>query len=153
MIWKPDVCEYPYCELEFNGSNEPANFIRALWKCQAHSMVLDSQLTKVCLEECRRKERVRELVYQNGGKKVLSLTEKQQLSLFLAMEGRGEESVPDEIWKPSVSFDWSFDQNRNLIVNIQGLTTLEKTVIMDKLKDLETDFPTWNLEVDKIQII
>lgn len=34
IIWRPDTCE---CILEYNGSNEPANFIKAFAQCPFHA--------------------------------------------------------------------------------------------------------------------
>ena len=153
--WRPDTCD---CEIEYawddsipqDGRVHTAHKINRV--CPAHVAETDKvKHYETVLEENHRKNLTIDLIYQNGGKRILTLAEKQQMSLFFAVQGEGNRPVPDDVWKLGVKVDWSFDVNRSLVVDIKGLTSAEKTAIGGKLMDIATKFP--EVKTDKIQIL
>lgn len=149
LIWKPDTCD---CKIEYNGENSPQFFVQVIVKCPVHTQVPDKQLATVVLEECQRKNQAIAHVYDNGGKYTLTSQEKQDFALTATLNGNSEMTIPDDVWKPGVKVDWSFDINRNLVLSTQGLTSLEKSTISSKLSDIDSKVPEMKLQIDKIQI-
>lgn len=91
MTWKPDTCE---CGLEYNGTNSPENFVKAIHLCAFHQNDADSSLV---MSENITKNNTEGLIIQN----------------FPALCDVDKKGNP--ILKEGV-FQWSFDANRELVV-------------------------------------
>lgn len=157
-IWKPDTCK---CVIEYewdDALNEDTRIHEVkniLERCEAHQLTLDEEVFITVEEENRRKNKTIDLIYQNGGKKVLTPTEKEQVRFFMKASGNDGE-VPDEIWEPSVKYNSSFDKNRKLIISVEGLNVAKKNIIRNKLSLMEDSSSIKNrklLKKDKVEII
>lgn len=152
MTWKPsETCEKPPCMFEFNGFNvEPQNLIKVHTKCSVHQTVPDNKIVETCIEECQRKEHIKSLIYENGGKRLLTSSERDMLSLVNNMPLK---YIPTDTWKNGVEITTGFDTARNLLITITGLTEAEKSDIRSKVDGLAIKFLSWGLKLDKIQIL
>lgn len=109
MIWKPDTCD---CVLEYNGSNDPANFIGGTL-CAFHQADADS--SKVLVENTTKNKALGEL----------SKEPKLQKDTFV--DGKLEKVLDESL------VSWSFDENRELVLGIPSLTLAENTKLLGDL--------------------
>lgn len=150
-IWKPDTCK---CVIEYEWDdtlpeNERIHEIKTIKeKCEAHQLDSDEEVFTTVEEENRRKNKTIDMIYQNGGKKVLTQAEKEQVAFFMKVSGN-EGEVPNEIWEPSVKHNWHFDKNRKLIVSVDGLTTIKKNIIRNKLSYIDDNSSIKNSKILK----
>lgn len=112
MIWKPDTCT---CVLEYNGTNSPANFVRAINRCADHAADVDSSMI------------VTENVSKNQVLDKLAAVQKLQRTVT---DAKGAQSIELDDTKIA----WSFDKNRNLVIDAPDLTPLEKVAVLVELK-------------------
>ena len=115
MIWKPDTCK---CVLEYNGSNDPANFTGGTL-CPFHQT--DSDSSKVLEENTRKNKALGELAKEP----------KLQKDAFI--EGKIEKVLDESL------VSWSFDENRELIIDVPTLTLAEKTKVLGDLSKISPE--------------
>lgn len=117
--WRPDTCE---CELEYQWDDTESEDIRThtianvVKACSAHALVVDkTQHYSKVLDENQRKN----IVLGEILEKVPSAVEEveQEDGTIVKKLRRGKE------------YKWSFDENRNLIVDLVGFTSQEKLAV------------------------
>lgn len=113
MIWKPDTCD---CVLEYNGSNDPANFIGGTL-CAFHQNDADS--SKVLGENVTKNKALGELAKEP----------KLQKDAFI--DGKLEKVLNESL------VSWSFDANRELVIDTPTLTGAEKTKALSDLTKID----------------
>lgn len=118
-IWKPDTCD---CEVEYEwdtntNESERSHTIKNILKtCSVHTLIITPKSHfEALLEENRRKNSVLKDILDN----IHSVTENTT----------GEHGVIGKTLKSSVKYLWSFDSNRNLIINLPGFNTIEKNAL------------------------
>ena len=115
MIWKPDTCE---CELEYNGQNSPANFVRAIKLCPFHKEIEHP----IVLGENQTKNKA---MSELG--KIPALTSK-------ILDENGQ--MVDVLDRTKVR--WSYDANRELQIELPTLNAVDKATALNLVKVLST---------------
>lgn len=127
-LWRPDTCE---CEIEYQwdselSEDERVHTVSKIKKgCQYHSKLNEVDCFNTVSEENLRKNIVLKQIIEN----VESATQEK-------------EQVDGSIVKDLANgkkYDWSFDKDRNLVVNLIGFTVQEKAstkTITDAIFDI-----------------
>ena len=103
MLWRPDTCPYPPCEIEYNGGSADANHVRNLRVCSVHASLVGVAVSTTALDENRRKNDVFNEI------KVI----------------RSEFSEDD--------YPWAYDALRVLVLTLGArLTTIQKTALQTR---------------------
>ncbi len=118
--WRPDTCK---CDIEYSWDTEVPQDERVhTWSktnklCPAHINLTGKAHYDKVLEENQRKNKVHGLVLDN-------------VSALVDEKTQDDGSTVKEL-KPRVKFGWSFDYDRNLIVDFTGMTAPQKMVLQD----------------------
>jgi len=114
-VWHPDTCD---CVIEYQWDTEQDENIRvhlykgARKKCQFHENEQGSSHWNKVLDENKNKNKVLAAVEEG----IPSMTEK-------VIKDNGDEVTQ---LKRGIKYKWSFDENRQLVVDFEGASQLEK---------------------------
>jgi hypothetical protein len=118
--WKPDTCG---CVIDYEWDDslpleEREIQVKSVVKCDEHKSNTKQETFDNVLDENQSKNKT-------YGKIIEEFPE-------LVVEKVTEQGDISKDLKPEISFDWSFDENRNLEVDVKGMTPEQKT----KLREL-----------------
>lgn len=119
-LWKPDTCE---CEIEYEWDDTQKEDVRihlasrVIKACEIHKALADkiTDHFSVVLEENQRKNKFLAQIIENCPSLVSEI-----------IDANG--NVIKKL-KSSLEYKWSFDEDRNLEIELTGLSPSEKTII------------------------
>lgn len=103
MIWKPDTCE---CVIEFDGVNDEDHLVSVIQKCSEHQALTDGQTCHAVLAENKTRNRLVHHLVEN-------ITE-------ISESFTGEDGVGRRRFRTGRAPQFSFDQNRKIVVSLNG---------------------------------
>lgn len=126
--WRPDTCE---CKIEEQvHDNGDCSFSKVLRKCEAHQFIPDNKLYSVIMSspnsEQKRKNwglaRIKQMP-----ESIYALTEQDKKTLKLLLRVLGKNvNIPDTVQHPDKEIMWSFDEQRNLVIQMNGFLPEDK---------------------------
>jgi hypothetical protein len=134
LRWQPDTCK---CILEFGDGGNSGTPIKAD-KCGIHAKLSLEELGNVIRDENTAKNRAM-MVATLSPSVIYTLNEdeKRQLRMLQRIQNPGTKltDIPDKIQHPDKEADWSFDENRKIILSLSGYTREEKTAIEAEIEE------------------
>jgi len=122
--WRPDTCD---CELNYEwdetvAQDKRVHTINSISVCIAHkNIATKEQIWDKVREENTTKNIVLGLILDNFPN--------------LVSESQNENGDTVKRLKQGIEYKWEFDENRNLIIDLQSASGVEKSVLLTFLKD------------------